>query len=230
MNLGIKHALGKCNSDFIMLWENDIFPVNGYFDNLQRILEKWDGKTLICSKLYFRSQPDTILGMGGIFDRKTGRKYLIGRTEKDGPQFQKDLEVDWFSGMGVLIHKNIIQEVGYLDEKNFPQYHSDIDYSLRAVDKGYKNKVYHKLRLLNDAETTGISHKENKSFKDFIESLASIRSNNNIRRNIRFYRIHATSILAYRTLIRKYYIYTGSFIKWKVLGWFGIVQENKKLR
>ena len=170
MNMGMKYAFEHFQSDFIMVWENDIFPVNGYFDTLQRILEKWDGRTLICSKLYYRVQPDRIFGMGGTFDRKTGHKTLIGRTDVDGPEYQKDMEVDWFLGQGVLIHRDIVAEVGYLDEKNFPQYHADIDYSLRAIYKGYKNIVYHELGLLNDTETTGISHKKDKSLKDFFES------------------------------------------------------------
>jgi GT2 family glycosyltransferase len=229
VNLGIKHAFENYDSDFIMIWEFDIFPVNGYFDHLQRVIESWDGKSLICSKLYYRVQPDKIFGMGGRFDRRTGRKSLIGRTELDGPKYQRNMEVDWFLGLGVMIHKKILEDVGLLDEKNFPQYHADLDYSLRAVNKGYKNIVYHDLKLLNDTATTGISHKTDKSLKDFIESLTSIRSNYNIRKNIKFLRIHTTSSRAYFTLIKRYVIYTGSFIKWKVLGWFGKRRTNEEL-
>lgn len=226
MNMGMKHAFEKFMSDFIMIWENDTFPKNGYFNSLQRILENWDGNTLICSKLYYRHRPERIFGMGGIFDRKTGKKRLIGRTELDGPEYQQNREVDWFLGIGVLIHKEIVANVGYFDEKDFPHYHADADYSLRAVNKGYRNVVYHELMLLNDTETTGISHKKNKSFKDFFKSLTSVKSNLNIRRNMKFYRRHTTSALAYLSLLKTYCIYTGSFIKWKVLGWFGKRRED----
>ncbi|MBN1187058.1 MAG: glycosyltransferase family 2 protein [Bacteroidales bacterium] len=226
MNRGIKYALENLKCDFIMLWLNDNYPDQGYFDNLQGIVEKWDGKTLICSKILYRSQPDMIFGMGGTYNSKTGHKKLIGWREKDTPEYQKDLVVDCFSGQGVLIHKSIIEEVGYLDERNFPQYHADMDYSLRAGYKGYKNIVYHKLRLLNDAETSGIRQKQLKSIKGFITGLTSIRSKYNIRRNVKFYRIHSSSVFAYQSLVRKYYVYTGSFVKWKVLGLFGIRKDS----
>jgi len=221
VNMGIKYAFNNFQSDFIMIWENDTYPKNGYFNSLQKIIENWDGNTLICSKLLFRHKPDRIFGMGGIFDRRTGKKELIGWAELDGPKYQKDKEVDWFLGIGVMIHRAIIEDVGYLDEKNFPHYHADADYGLRAVNKGYRNVVFHELMLLNDIETTGITHKKDKSFKDFLDSLTSIKSNRNIRRNLIFYRIHTNSILAYLSLIKIYFIYIASFLKWKVLGWFG---------
>lgn len=230
MNLGMKYALENYQSDFIMVWENDIFPVDNYFEHLQPIMEKWDGNTLICSKLYYRVQPDKIFGMGGTFDVKTGRKSLIGRTETDGPSYQKDREVDWFMGQGILIHKDIIEKVGYLDAKNFPQYHSDADYGLRAKQAGYKNIVYKDLKLLNDTEMTGVSHLKNKSFKQFIESLTSIRSNTNLAKDIKFYRVHTKGARAYLYLVKKYVSYSGSYFKWTVLGWFGMKRKNEELK
>ena len=35
LNLGIKYALDQLNCDFIMVWENDIYPVDDYFNKLQ---------------------------------------------------------------------------------------------------------------------------------------------------------------------------------------------------
>lgn len=228
-NIGMKYAFENYNSDFIMIWENDTYPKEGYFDSLQGIVENWDGKTLICSKLYYNHKPDHIFGMGGNFNPKTGSKNLIGRTEPDGPDYQKDREVDWFLGIGVMLHKRIVEKVGYLDEVDFPHYHADIDYALRARYEGFKNVVFHELRLLNDMETTGISHKKDKSLKDFFASFTSIKSNLNIRRNLKFYRKHTTSRLAYLYLMRIFGVYTASYLKWEVLGWFGKKKSSEKL-
>ncbi|MBN1183883.1 MAG: glycosyltransferase family 2 protein [Bacteroidales bacterium] len=229
LNLGIRYALDKLAADFIMVWENDIYPVNNYFDNLQPILEAWDHETIICSKLYYKVKPEVIFGIGGTFNPRTGFRSLIGRLETDGPQYNKIMEVDWFLGQGVLIHRDIIKKTGYFDEINFPQYHADIDYGLRAKRAGYHNIVYPNLQLLNDTETTGISHIKNKTIKQFIESLFSIKSNTNIVKDFKFNKIHTTSILAYYFIIKKYGIYTASFIKWKALGWFGIKRKQEDL-
>jgi GT2 family glycosyltransferase len=163
--------------------------------------------------------------VGGIFNTRTGVRKLIGRMEPDGPQYQKVMEVDWFLGQGVLIHKDIVEKVGYFDEVDFPQYHADVDYSLRAKNAGYKNLVYPNLKLLNDTSTTGISHVKNKTVKQFMESLFSLRSNTNIIKEIRFYRRHATSFRAYGAVTKRFYLYIGGFIKWKILGLFGIEKK-----
>lgn len=167
--------------------------------------------------------------MGGTFDPRTGQRSLIGRKETDSPQYNKILEVDWFLGQGVLIHKDINEKVGYFDEKHFPQYHADIDYGLRAKKAGFKNLVYPNLKLLNDTETTGLSHIKNKTLKQFFESLTSLRSNTNFKKDFIFNRIHTTSILAYSSLIKKYVVYTGSYIKWEMLGWVGVRRKNDEL-
>lgn len=229
LNLGIRHALSTLSCDFINIWENDVIPANEYFNNLQYVLEKWDGLSLISSKLVYKIKPDIVFSMGGVFNPKTGYKKLIGRNKPDGPEFQKPVEADWFSGQQLLIHKSILDKVGLFDEKNFPQYHADIDYSLRAKKAGFKNMVYPELTLLNDSETTGIDHIMNKTFKQYFESLVSIRSNRNIIKDLMFYKKHTTSILAYLSLIKSFSIYTGSFIKWKILGLLGIRKKESKL-
>jgi len=65
LNRGFTYAMDQLACDFLLIWENDIFPEPGYFDNLQRILEEWDGNTLITSKLYYKVQPNLIFGLGG---------------------------------------------------------------------------------------------------------------------------------------------------------------------
>jgi len=229
MNLGVRHALKVMHCDFILLWENDIIPVGDYFNNLQVILENWDGSSMVCSKVYYRIMPDTIFAMGGRFNSRTGVKYLIGRLVKDNEDYNKVREVDWSLGQGVLIHKDIFAKVGYFDEKNFPQYSGDADFSLRVKSAGFRNLVFPDLRLLNDTDTTGISHLTDKTVWKFLVSLFSIRSHTSIIKDVKFYRAHATSLIAYKELIKKYLIYTGSFVKWKVLGWFGVRRKNENL-
>jgi GT2 family glycosyltransferase len=226
----MKHAFHEQGADFVMVWENDTLPMEGYFNSLQHIVENWDGRTVICSKLYYSHQPDHIFGMGGTFDPRSGKKTLIGRTQKDGPEFQQDREVDIFLGIGFMVHRSLVEEIGYLDEVKFPHYHADFDYGLRVKEKGFRNVVFHELRMLNDMETTGITHKKNKSLKDFWASLTSIKSSRNVRRNLLFYRRHTTSILAYSALLSVYLIYTASFLKWYMLGWFGVERSGDKLR
>lgn len=225
MNLLIRYALKNLDIDFALLWENDMEPFHDYFEQLQLIINKWDHKSIICSKIYYMNDTNKIYAMGGIFNGKTGYKKVIGRLENDSPQYQQVIEADWFCGQGILIHKNIFEAVGLFDEKVFPQYHGDSDFALRAKKAGYKVSIYPQLRITNDISTTGLSHIKNKTTKQFIETLISIRSNTNISKDLRFYYRHTTSILAYFALFHRYSLYIGGFIKWKTLGWFGIEKK-----
>ena len=229
LNLGIEYSLNTLQCDFIHVWENDIIPIGNYFENLQTIIENWDGKTLISSKLYYKSHPEMILSMGGSFNPKTGKATLNYKNEFDKPEYNHDLEVDWFSGQQALIHKDIIKTAGLFDNKNFPQYHADIDYSLRVRKFNFKIIVYGNLKLLNDTESTGMSHLKNKTLKQFLQSLFTLRSNTNIIKDIKFYRRHTSNLMAYKYLIKKYFIYTGSYLKWSILGFFGIKRKKEGL-
>lgn len=229
MNIAIKYAIKVLNCDFVLLWENDITPFTGYFDNLQMLLNKRQEKDIICSKIYYQINSNKIFAMGGIFNPRTGYKKLIGRQEDDSEEYQTVKDVDWFCGQGILIPKSVFSTIGYFDEKHFPQYHGDSDFAFRAKKAGFRNLVYPELKITNDTSTTGISHLKNKTFKQLIISLYSVRSNTNIFKNIRFYNRHATSIKAYIPLIKSYYKYIGGFIKWKSLALFGIHKNYSEL-
>jgi GT2 family glycosyltransferase len=229
MNLGIRFGLNELKCDFIHFWQDDITPDLNYFNNLHNIIQTWDGSSIICSKIYFKASPEKIFAMGGKFNPHTGFNSLIGRLEPDGPKYNQIIEVDWFCGQGTLIHKSVFDKVGLLDEKLFPQYHGDIDFALRAKKCGIRILVHPDLRFWNDTSSTGISHKKNKTLRQFVESLYSIRSNSNIIKDFKFYHRHTTNLLAYSFLLKKYLIYIGSYIKWKVIGWFGIYRKSEEL-
>jgi GT2 family glycosyltransferase len=226
MNLGAKYALEKLKCDFVLTWENDISPFPEYFDNLQFVINNLKEGQIACSKIYYKINSTRIFAMGGIFNTRSGYKDLIGRQENDSEEYQQEREVDWFCGQGILINKSVFARIGFFDEKVFPQYYGDADFALRAKKSGFRNLVFPGLKLTNDTSTTGISHIKNKSIGQFIESFFSIRSNANIIKDIQFYKRHATSILAYNAILKRQFRYIGGFIKWKILGMFGIQRKH----
>jgi GT2 family glycosyltransferase len=127
--------------------------------------------------------------------------------------------------MGTSIHKSVFSKIGYFDEINFPQYHGDADYGLRAKEAGYTLTVYPELKIWNDRDNTGYSN--DKSFAFFIKSLTSKKSNKNIYRDYLFYRKHCKTPRAYLALIRKYFYHIGGFVKWKFLGFLGLKRKKR---
>lgn len=225
INLAVNYAIEKLNIDYLLWWNNDILPAKDYFKNLLKILNKADNNTIIGSKIYYADKRDIIWSMGGLFNPANGKKSMIGNDMLDSKEFDTPKNADWLAGMGTLIHSSVYKKIGMLDAKNFPQYHGDSDFTFKAKKCGYNIIVYPELKIYNDKRQSGLQHDE--SLKQLLNSLVSIRSNYNIKKDFMFYRIHSSNILAFLPLIKKHVSYIGGFFKWKFLGLVGINRKNK---
>lgn len=226
INMGIHRALEQLDCDYILLWNNDLKPARNYLHNLGSILEFNPHNQIILSAIYIDSTRDKIIfSRGGNFNAISGRHRLIGQGKKLSEFKGSELEINWFPGMGTVIHKSVFQHVGYFDEKHFPQYKGDSDFALRAHRSGYRMKLFDELEIWNDYANTGFSN--DKSLSVFLKSLVSKKSKYNLYRDLLFYKRHAQSILAYTILLRKYGAHIGGFIKWKLLGIFGLKRPAK---
>lgn len=225
INLAIDYAINNLKVDYLLWWNNDIHSSDDYFKNLLKILESPNVSKIIGSKIYYADRKEVIWSMGGLFNSKNGTKSMMGNDTQDSLEYNTPREAEWLAGMGSLVHSSVYKDIGMLDAKNFPQYHGDSDFTLRARKSGYKIIVYPELKVYNDKRQSGLQHEE--SLKQMMESLVSIRSNYNIKIDFKFYRIHTTCPRAYFPLIKKYVSYTGGFFKWKLLGLFGIKRKRK---
>lgn len=226
VNMGVHHAIDELRADYILLWNNDIRPAADYFIRLSEILDSNPHDNIILSTVFIENKTEQIIfSMGGNFNPITGKHALIG-IGKDYKTFVPPaLKINWFPGMGTTIHKFVFEKIGYFDTKNFPHYKGDADFALRASSSGYKLTLYASLTIWNDRENTGYSN--DKSWRIFFQSLISMKTNTNIYRDILFYHRHGKSILVYRELFKKYYRHIGGFIKWKILGLFGLERKNR---
>jgi GT2 family glycosyltransferase len=219
INRGVSFALYDLKTDYILWWNNDILARDDYFKNLFAILRSNPDSTILGSKIFVLNK-DVLWGMGGKFDAEKGTRFMYGEQSQDKEEFDQPFEVDWFPGMGTVIHRKVFETTGYLDEKNFPQYHGDSDFTFRAKKAGFKLIAHPALVLYNDNSNTGLKHKG--SLSNLFRSLTSIKSNYNIKKDVRFFSIHAKSPIAYRILFQKYFRYIGGFFKWKLLHTFGV--------
>ncbi|MFU8844806.1 MAG: glycosyltransferase family 2 protein [Bacteroidales bacterium] len=220
INKAVEYGLYTLNTDYFLWWNNDIIPEKNYFFNLASLLKHHEPDTIIGSKILLAHQPDTIWSMGGLFDARTGFKNMIGAHQKDNDSFNKIVSCDWLTGMGTVTHSSVYRKIGFIDNKRFPQYHGDSDFTFRAKKAGYSIIVDPSLVIYNDTRNSGLRHDER--FSRLFKSLFSIRSNYNLKKDFLFYRKHAVSPRAFLIPLTKYIKYIGGFFKWKFLGLFGV--------
>ena len=85
-----------------------------------------------------------VFGLSAIFPgSKIFGRYHLGYLDKD-----RIHEVDVLSGAFMMLRKEVIDKIGYLDE-NFFMYGEDIDLSYRISQAGYRNYYYPEARIIH---------------------------------------------------------------------------------
>jgi GT2 family glycosyltransferase len=178
-NIGVKYALEQDDVEYIMTLNDDTLPQKDYIEQM-----------LIAAKKH----PDALFGAftidahtekplfgGKIMDwKKCGIYPLI--TEPLQEEYTGLHEVNVFPGRGLLIPKKVFSDIGFYDEKNFPQTVADDDFTLRATNFGYKIYCNYDARIKEyPAESGGVSIREEKSWKNYYLHLFGMRGAANLK-------------------------------------------------
>ena len=98
--------------------------------------------------VYHHNEPDVIQSAGGKMGRDW-RAWHLAQNEQDQGQFTQPNEVDWISGCGILVRREVIDQVGMLDERFF-YYWEETEWCVRAREAGWRivhvpqAKLWHK--------------------------------------------------------------------------------------
>ena len=144
-NVGMRRALAD-GCDWVLLLNNDTVAAPDFLENL---LRETPAGAVSCPKMLFLDPPDEIWFAGGELDRATGKVRHLGGHEKDGPAFAEKKHVSFITFCCVLLPRQVIEQVGFLDETLF-MYCEDVDYCIRLADAGVPlwflpdAKIWHK--------------------------------------------------------------------------------------
>lgn len=227
INLGAKYSFDILKTEYVLLWNNDIISHQVFFQRLLYLLSQDDKNTIYGAKIKIAEDESLVWSMGGVFNPYSGKYDMIGYYAKESKEFQKVTECDWLPGMGTIIPKAVIDNIGYWNAEDFPQYHGDSDFTYRAKLNGFKIKVIPDLIVYNHVTKSGLDH--GGTLKGLLHMMTDIRSKTNFRKNLKFYRLYAKSPLAFIHLFVIVIKVFGGFIKWKILAIFGLKKKSIKL-
>ncbi|MBM3157055.1 MAG: glycosyltransferase family 2 protein [Chloroflexi bacterium] len=147
-NIGIEDALSR-GADYVALLNNDTVVAPDFLEAVVRVAEGDKKVGIAGGKIYCYELPEVIWFAGGVIDYRTGRTPIRGSGEKEQGKYEEVTEVDWICGCFMFLSKDVLQNVGLLDERFFFGW-EDADYSVRAAKKGFKvvfvpsSKIWHK--------------------------------------------------------------------------------------
>jgi len=176
-NLGVKYALGN-NADYILTLNNDTIATEDFLEKMIYWAERTPHALLGAFAIDAHTKKP-VYG-GEIINWKwANSKFLLDILPKE--QWYGLHEVTHFPGRGLLIPTEVFRKIGLYDEKHFPHYAADYDFTHRAIRKGYKVYCNYDAKLLIYPDVSGdAENRKKKSLKNYYNHLFGIKGGGNI--------------------------------------------------
>lgn len=149
-NVGLKYAV-KNKFDYAVLFNNDARVKKNFLTELVKTAESNKKIGVVGSIIYYLNKKNVIQSAGGYEHFKGLYPFVDPNQGKiDNGQLTEDIFVDTLIGCSLLIKREVMEKIGFLDEKYFI-YAEDVDFSIRAKNAGYllctavHSKVWHKV-------------------------------------------------------------------------------------
>lgn len=174
-NQGIKYALSK-NASGIMTLNDDTIPTKDYMKKMV---------------LWNEKKPLALLGAFAL-DHKSGKPVYAGyryawRNAKPLLQLLTEEayhgihQVSFYPGRGLLVPSIVFDDIGFYDEKNFPQTVADIDFTMRASRRGFKIYCNFDAKIhIRVEESTGTKYRQEFSFRNYYKHLFDMMGDGNL--------------------------------------------------
>lgn len=183
-NKGVKRAI-KDKADYIVTINNDVVIQNNYLESLVATAEE-NKHALIGSLVVYSDDKNRVWYAGATFDMNTGNLIHRTGTIKD---FDGVVESDWLTGMGVIVPIDVFTKVGFYNEKDYPKYFGDAEFSLRAKEKGYRLLVDTNCVVAADLESNWVNKSFNNPKLRFVRDIFfSVSSPYEISKRNKFYK------------------------------------------
>ncbi len=182
-NLGIRYAL-KQNAAYVMTLNNDTLCPPDFIENMYYWAQK--KQQALLGALALESSTNAPV-YGG-----ENMNWLLNKFEPVlhslSPDKQHGLHrVTHFPGRGLWIPKKVFDTIGLFDEKKFPHYYADYDFTYTATRAGFEVYCNYDSKLLTYPTESGDRQiRKKKTLKNYYNHLFGIRGGGNLINFTRF--------------------------------------------
>ena len=146
-NLGLNWAIAH-GADWVFVLNEDTVLAPDCLSQLVAVGQSDPHIGIVGPMVYHFDEPDVIQTAGGILG-PYWLATLTGSNQRDQGQYPAPRPVEWISGCAMLVRREVINQIGVLDERFFI-YWEEIDWCLRASRVGWRlihvpqAKLWHK--------------------------------------------------------------------------------------
>lgn len=144
MNAGIRRALAL-GADYVFLANNDTTLAPDALDRLVAAAEQ-QGAGMASPAIYYASAPHRVWWLGGRL-----RPLLLEVRRVEAPPARHDprpFAVDFITGCGMLVRRDVLQTVGLFDERFF-MYYEEVDLCRRIQQVGRRVQYWPVLKAMH---------------------------------------------------------------------------------
>jgi GT2 family glycosyltransferase len=190
VNKGVRYALRSAkDSDMIMTINNDVFFENDFLSKMVASAKASPGTLL--NPISVDSRTKRVISGGNrmiSWMLAISHHPYYGRP-LDKIDASKMIFVHMLSGRGTLIPVTVFRKIGLYDNRLFPQYGADNEFTCRAFRRGFKLAILPGVVLYVNKATTGLDPLyTNINLFEIFEAFFSIKSTNNLKMRWRFAR------------------------------------------
>ncbi len=154
-NLGMAWAMDE-GYDYLLILNNDIEADPDLLTELVRVAERDPTIGCVGPKTYFYSDRTRLASAGGVIRFKESVTRERGMGAVDRGQFDRDEEVSYVNGCGMLIRREAIEAAGLWDPVFFLSV-EDADWCVRAKRRGFTCWYAHRAILYHMvSDTVGV--------------------------------------------------------------------------
>ena len=199
VNEGVKQALTVYNPDQILILNDDSQVKPDYINSLMNASQE-AGKNSIIGSISITDKEPYKVSFSGV--KKLNWVALKKENYYKSFELLKNISSTGLqptyalNGRGTLISSIVMQDLGLLNERSFPQYGSDDDLALRAWKKGYNVFISFSCKIYDRADDTskGTAYRQDSVFV-FLKSFFTWHSVNYIPKAVKFFYYHGIKIL-----------------------------------
>jgi GT2 family glycosyltransferase len=178
VNMGIKLALDE-GADYIMTMNNDVIATKEYIHNMYKWIEK--KPDAVMGSLEIDAVTKKINFAGERISWATGSYIsllnIVPESEHHGLH-----AVTHLPGRGLLIPRKVFEKIGLFDQKVFPHYMADFDFTHKLLRHGFEMYCNYDAKLYTYPQESGDSmNRQKKSLKNYYNHLFSIKGGGNLR-------------------------------------------------
>jgi len=177
-NIGVQYALDK-KADYVFTLNNDTiaFP-----DMLEKLVYSIKNNEKILQGVLAIDKVKGIEVYGGERINWLTATYTNLLIEKGKHDNSNMLAVTHYPGRGLLIPSEVFEKLGLFDEKHFPHYGADYDFTHHALKAGYKIYCNYEAKIyIYPIESHAERIRKKKTLRNYFLHLFSIKGGGNIK-------------------------------------------------